>query len=309
MKNRDHGGNLDAAVARFGGHRDDWIDLSTGIAPFAFPLPTLPSHVWTALPTKTEETALTDAARRFWNVPDQAAIVASPGASLLIAQIPHLAAAGTVQIAEPTYNEHAAAFALAGWQKTGDAADATVIVHPNNPDGRLWSGEWPDATLNVIDESFCDVVPDASFVSQATRPGTLILKSLGKFWGLAGLRLGFAIGDPDLIAFLKERMGPWPVSGPALAIATAALSDPAWAARQRERLAIAAQELDALMGAHGTIVGGTSLFRLYDVDDAEGWQTRLAGQRIWSRTFPYNTRWLRLGIPPEHGWARLEALA
>ena len=309
MKNRDHGGNLDAALARFGGHRDDWIDLSTGIAPFAFPLPTLPSHVWTALPTKTEETALTDEARRFWNVPDQAAIVASPGASLLIAQIPHLAAAGKVRIAEPTYNEHAASFALAGWQKTGDAADATVMVHPNNPDGRLWSGEWPDATLNVIDESFCDVVPDVSFVSQATRPGTLILKSLGKFWGLAGLRVGFAIGDPDLIARLKERMGPWPVSGPALAIATAALSDPAWAARQRERLAIAAQELDALMGAHGTIVGGTSLFRLYDVNDAEGWQKRLAGQRIWSRTFPYDTRWLRLGIPPEHGWARLEALA
>ncbi len=308
MKNRDHGGNLDAAMARFGGHRDDWIDLSTGIAPFAFPLPTLPSHIWTALPTKTEETALTDAARRFWDVPDKAGIVASPGASLLIAQIPHLAPAGTVWIAEPTYNEHAAAFASAGWRKKGDAGDATVIVHPNNPDGRLWSGALPDTTLNVIDESFCDVAPDGSFVSQATRQGTVILKSLGKFWGLAGLRVGFAIGDPSLIARLQERMGPWPVSGPALAIATAALADPGWAAQQRNRLAEGAQRLDALIGRHTKIVGGTSLFRLYDVDDAERWQARLAEQRIWSRTFPYDPRWLRLGIPPEDAWPRLEAL-
>ncbi|MEO1462570.1 MAG: aminotransferase class I/II-fold pyridoxal phosphate-dependent enzyme, partial [Pseudomonadota bacterium] len=129
-----------------------------------------------------------------------------------------------------------------------------------------------------------------------------------KFWGLAGLRVGFAIGDPSLIARLQERMGPWPVSGPALAIATAALADPGWAAQQRNRLAEGAQRLDALIGRHTKIVGGTSLFRLYDVDDAERWQARLAEQRIWSRTFPYDPRWLRLGIPPEDAWPRLEAL-
>ncbi|WGH79416.1 pyridoxal phosphate-dependent class II aminotransferase [Jannaschia sp. GRR-S6-38] len=300
---RDHGGGLDAARARWGG--TDWIDLSTGINPDPYPRPDLPDRAWTALPDRDAEAALEHAARVFWRVPPAAAILAAPGASALIAKLPALAPGGRVAIPGPTYNEHAAAFRAHGFALAG-TAEARVLVHPNNPDGRLWSAA--DLTpFTVVDESFCDVTPDASLVAEAARPGVIVLKSFGKFWGLAGLRLGFAIGHPETLAPLAEALGPWPVSGPALAIGAAALSDPDWAARTRARLRSDAARLDALMALHGRPVGGTDLFRLYDVGDARALQDRLARHAIWSRIFPYSDSWLRLGLPPARGWDRLEA--
>ena len=312
---RDHGGGLDAAVARFGGARGDWIDLSTGINPCPWPvadmLARLPADVWTALPDQAAITGLERAARRLWSVPDHMAVLAAPGASALIARIPALATPGTARIAQPSYNEHAAAFAAHGWrlaQDGGAPARARVIVHPNNPTGQWYTPTDLDAPLMVVDESFCDVAPERSLLPHAPREGAVILKSFGKFWGLAGLRLGFAIGDPAHLARLAEWMGPWPVSGPALAVGTAALSDLAWAEATRARLAEDAQRLDRLMIAAGAKVqGGTDLFRLYEVDSAAAWQARLAEWHIWSRIFPWSGTLIRLGLPaPEH-WSRIEA--
>jgi len=305
----DHGGGIDAACARWGGTRADWLDLSTGINPRPYPIPALPADAWTALPDRNAFAALETAARRFWAVPKGAAILAAPGASALIARIPALLPPGRVAIPAPTYNEHARAFRAAGWTVTDSAPDsatkAAVIVHPNNPDGRLHPA--PQTPFAVIDESFCDVTPDATHIATSSRPGTLILKSFGKFWGLAGARLGFAIGDPTLIAHLRSMIGPWAVPGPTLAIATAALNDTTWATDTRARLTTDAQRLDALMAQSGaTPLGGTTLFRLYDTPDAAAWQDRLARHHILTRIFPYSTRWLRLGLPDGHGWTRLE---
>lgn len=302
---RDHGGGVDAAALRYGGDRAAWLDLSTGINPARFEAKTaLPADALTALPDHAAQTRLTDAARRFWGVPAGADILATPGASLAIAQIPHLRPPGRVQIDTPTYNEHAAAFDAAGWQMDSSSPDSLVAVHPNNPDGRLWDRGALTAPLCIIDESFCDPVPHLSHMPLATRPGTLILKSLGKFWGLAGLRLGFVIGDPALIAELRRRFGPWPVSGPALHIGAEALEDTDWADTQRRTLPTAAERLDGLIGA--PLIGGTPLFRLYDVGDGADFQHRLAKHHIWSRVFPYNARWLRLGLPQGAGWDRLD---
>ncbi|MDZ4096211.1 MAG: threonine-phosphate decarboxylase CobD [Paracoccaceae bacterium] len=304
----DHGGGIDAAAKRFGGARRDWIDLSTGINPQPYPLGDIEPEAWTALPDHTARTRLETAARRFWHVPADAGVLAAPGASALIALMPLLAPAGRVRIATPTYNEHARAFAAAGWQLVKGAADAQIMVHPNNPDGRLWSAQEAKAALVVIDESFCDVTPKLSLIAAATRPGVVVLKSFGKFWGLAGLRLGFAIGDPALLDRLAALLGPWPVSGPALAVGRLALDDLGWAEITRSRLAVDAQRLDALCATRGAVpIGGTTLFRLYDVADAQDWQGRLAQHRIWTRIFPYSTRWLRLGLPGgATDWARLE---
>ena len=126
-------------------------------------------------------------------------------------------------------------------------ADARVLVHPNNPDGRLWSVNDVSAPLTVIDESFADVAPDRSLVHLAAREGVVVLKSFGKFWGLAGLRLGFAIARPETIARLSDLCGPWAVSGPALRVGAMALRDLAWAEETRARLARDAARLDALM--------------------------------------------------------------
>jgi cobalamin biosynthetic protein CobC len=306
---QDHGGGVDAAAIKFGGTRANWIDLSTGINPVPYPLGTIDAAAWSCLPDTRASTELTDAARRFWHVPHGAAILATPGASAPIAMIPRLRAAGKVHIAAPTYNEHAAAFAAAGWPKCEDAAnaDAQVIVHPNNPDGRVFAASDLHAPLRIIDESFCDVMPMKSLMHTSTTDGTLILKSFGKFWGLAGLRLGFVIGDPALIDGLAQMLGPWPVAGPALEIGTRALNDPEWAIETRKRLTQDAVRMDALaMRAGAQLVGGTTLFRLYEVPDAAAWQDRLANHHVWSRVFPYNARWLRLGLPAPDQWARIE---
>ncbi len=304
---RDHGGGIDAAVTKWGGTRADWLDLSTGINPVPYPIGEFPADAWTALPDKGAQGALVAAARAFWDVPADAAVLAAPGASALIARIPALAAAGRVDIPTPTYNEHAAAFAAQGWRLTDDRPDARVLVHPNNPTGRQWTADDVTAPLTVIDESFCDICPDASLMAEATRPGRIILKSFGKFWGLAGARLGFAIGDPALIARLADFIGPWAVSGPALSLGTAALQDHAWAEDARIRLANDAARLDTLMiGKGATVAGGTDLFRLYEVDDATAWQTRLAEGHVWSRIFPYSDTYLRLGLPAPDRWDHLE---
>lgn len=306
---RDHGGGLDAAIAGFGGTRDGWLDLSTGINPAPYPLPALSGADWTALPDRVAQEALTRAARAFWRVPEGAGVLAAPGASALIARLPALAAPGRVRIDMPTYNEHAAGFAAQGWTVTGGGpVEARVLVHPNNPDGRLWTEAEADAPLTVIDESFCDICPDRSLVALAARPGVVVLKSFGKFWGLAGLRLGFAIARPETIARLSQMLGPWPVSGPALRVGAAALRDIAWAEAARARLARDATRLDALVTGRGArLEGGTDLFRLYRVDDAAAWQDRLARHHVWSRIFPYSQTLLRLGLPPAEGWDQLEA--
>ena len=305
---RDHGGGIDAAAAHFGGDRLRWIDLSTGINPVPYPIADLPARAWTDLPDANAQNALLHAARAFWKVPDNAAIIAAPGASALIARIPLLRPAGIVDIPQPTYNEHWAAFENCGWSLGTTAPDARVLVHPNNPTGRFFEAGDLSAPLTIIDESFCDVAPERSLIEHAAKPGCIVLKSFGKFWGLAGIRLGFAIGHPESIARLEAALGPWPVSGPALEIGTRALRDHGWADATRMRLASDTDRLDHLMqGAGASLFGGTTLFRLYEVDDAAAWQDRLARHHIWTRIFPYSKTFLRLGLPAPDGWNRLEA--
>lgn len=304
---RDHGGGLDAAIASYGGTRADWLDLSTGINPLPYPMPQLPADAWTALPDRAAFDRLYDLARNFWQVPQGAGIIGATGASAIIAALPQVLGQGAVCIPGPTYNEHGAAFQAAGWTLNEAASDAMVAVHPNNPDGRLWSSEGLNAPITIIDESFCDVAPDQSLIHLVNRPGTIVLKSFGKFWGLAGMRLGFAIGDPAIITKLTDLLGPWQISGPALAIGAEALSDQQWADETRARLAADAARLDALLGDKGaTPLGGTTLFRLYRVQDAKAAQHQLAQHHVWSRVFPYASDWLRLGLPAPGRWAQLE---
>ncbi len=303
MSKRDHGGGLDAAVAAYGGVRSDWLDLSTGINPVPYPVGEITAGAWTALPDQGAMDRLLAAARVFWNVPDGAEVVAANGASALIAAMPHVWDGTRVSIPAPTYNEHAAAFAANGWQ-VGERGDVHVVVHPNNPDGRVW-GDAPSARSIVIDESFCDVMPEASHVARAVHPDTVILKSFGKFWGLAGARLGFAICAPEIAQKLRDQLGPWAVAGPALEIGARALEDVAWAEATRDRLATDAKRLDDLVG--WDLVGGTDLFRTYAVPDAAATQDKLARGHVWSRIFPYSKTWIRLGLPAPDQWDQLEA--
>lgn len=226
------------------------------------------------------------------------------------------------RLVAPTYNEHATVLRAAGWQvedvpQLADlaGADLAIVVNPNNPDGRSHGqAELLDVLGTVgrlvVDESFGDIAPHLSLLPHAGRPGLLILRSFGKFWGLAGVRLGFVFGSAPDIAALSALAGPWPVSGAALAIGEAALNTPDWAVETRRRLQAELPRIDALaLGAGWRIDGGTTLFRLYHTPDAVLAQDRLARARIWSRIFPWHPTWLRLGLPgSESEWSRLAAV-
>lgn len=311
-KLRDHGGGLDFAITKYGGQRDDWVDLSTGINPQAYPLRDVPEFAWTSLPDRAATDHLYDAARKFWNVPEGASIVAASGVSALISQLPGLCDGDGFSIHKPTYNEHEAAFRNADFDLTDDAA-TKIFVHPNNPDGQVFSAQEiaPDHNrLTIIDESFCDCAPDLSHIAMTGRPDVIVLKGLGKFWGLAGMRLGFAIGSPDLISNLTNRLGPWAVSGPALHIGAAALQDVTWAEKTRLVLATSARRLDGIVvGAGLDLVGGTDLFRLYSCSDSTTVFEKLATNHILTRVFPYSKNWIRIGLPhSERDWRRLEQI-
>ena len=315
----DHGGNLDVARARFGGRLEHWIDLSTGINRHPYPVPELPAHHWTALPSRAEIEALNEAARQTYQT--KAPVLATAGAQAAIQMLPHLAPPGTVKILAPTYGEfghvlHGAGRAV---QSVADldalaGADLAVIVNPNNPDGQRHD---PQALLAltsrvgrlVIDESFADATPELSLASQAGRPGLLILRSFGKFYGLAGIRLGFVLGSEADTAALAALAGPWPVSGVAIEIGRSALRDRGWADEMRARLHRDAARLDVLAQAAGwQLVGGTPLFRLYEAGDGLLAQERLARAQIWSRVFMDRPSWLRLGLPGDATeWQRLAA--
>ncbi|MGA2054734.1 MAG: threonine-phosphate decarboxylase CobD [Bradyrhizobium sp.] len=315
----EHGGNLDVASQRFGGDARDWIDLSTGINRQPYPVGELPATSWSALPSRSSIQSLHRAAQRAYST--DASILATNGAQAAIQWLPHLAPRGRARILSPTYNEYAAVFSAAGWQVTETSdldaladADIAVLANPNNPDGKRYEPDQllallPHVGRLVVDESFADAVPGLSLAPQAAQPGLLILRSFGKFFGLAGLRLGFILGGKADITTLAGLAGPWPVSGAAIEIGSRALLDREWADMTSARLERACSRLDAEVAHLGWIlVGGTPLFRLYETGDANRAQDRLALAHIWSRVFPHQRGWLRLGLPgSEIEWARLSA--
>jgi cobalamin biosynthetic protein CobC len=315
----EHGGNLDLALQHFGGHVEDWIDLSTGINRQPYSLPPFSPRQWSALPSRSETESLHEAARQAYGT--RASIVALAGAQAAIQLLPRLSPPGQARILAPSYNEYASVLRAAGWDVADVAdlnslagADLAVVVNPNNPDGRRHERDKLLALLSrvgrlVVDESFVDAIPRLSLAPEAGQSGLLILRSFGKFYGLAGVRLGFALGSAADIDLLAAQAGPWTVSGVAIAIGRRALLDRDWAIKTSARLDRDSQRLDALIQSRGwTLVGGTALFRLYDTGDARAAQARLATAYIWSRIFSEKPGWLRLGLPgDETEWARLAA--
>ena len=312
---RDHGGDIDRARARFGG--GDWIDLSTGINRRPWPVGDLTPDAWRALPTEAaRQRLIAAAAATFGCAPERVLPVA--GASAAIQLLPRQGVPGRATVLWPSYNEHQASLCAAGWQVeevAGPAgmagADLAVLVNPNNPDGRAWTPDQVAALAGrvghlIVDESFADPRPDLSVAGRPLENVT-VLRSFGKFWGLAGLRLGFVIAAPARLAALAEAAGPWSVSGPALEVGAAALADRIWADDTVVYLSEASLLLDKLaLRAGWHVIGGTHLFRLYAMPDAAQAQEHLARARIWTRIFPYARDWLRMGIPGGRGeWDRV----
>jgi cobalamin biosynthetic protein CobC len=321
----DHGGDLAAARTMFPGAPEPLIDLSTGINPIPYPVPPLSPDVFARLPEPLAVQALGAIAAKAYGAPSAAHVVAAPGVQVLLPLVAALVPAGRAAVLAPTYSEHARAAALAGHAvlETTDLgrladADLAVVVNPNNPNGRVVARDVlrslaatlaARGALLVVDEAFMDAGPaDASLASFAG-DGLVVLRSFGKFFGLGGLRLGFALAAPGTAARLRATLGPWAVSGPAIAVGAVALADAAWIDATRHTLAMAARRLDGLLSGAGLeIVGGTSLFRLVCTPQARSLFEHLGRAGIVVRRFAYAPNWLRFGLPGgEAAWQRLGA--
>ena len=320
-----HGGDLGAARLLFPGAPEPFIDLSTGINPYPYPIPRLPAELFTRLPAQAALDRLAAIAARAYGAPSAAHAVAAPGTQILLPQVAVLVRPGRAAVLGPTYAEHIRAAAHAGHQvaEVADLAglrdvDLAVVVNPNNPDGRIVSREallacadaLPAHGLMVVDEAFMDVSAEAGSLAPDTgRPNVVVLRSFGKFFGLAGVRLGFALASPAVAARLRAGLGPWAVAGPAIAIGAAALQDEAWAAATRTRLVQAARRLDQILARSGLrVVGGTSLFRLVHTPAAPELFHHLGRSGILVRRFVHQAAWLRFGLPAvEPEWQRLAA--
>jgi cobalamin biosynthetic protein CobC len=314
-----HGGDLGEIMRRFPNAPKPWLDLSTGINPVPYPVGALADESWARLPSRHDEQALLAAAAKRYGVRDQATLLAAPGTQALIQLLPRLVPKSRVAVLGPTYEEHEASWARQGHDvrvvddvAQAAGADVLVVVNPDNPTGRLLSAEelGHPSRLLVVDEAFIDFLPAAASLAGNLPPRTIVLRSFGKTYGLAGLRLGFAIGAPDLIARLAVELGPWAVSGPALAIGRKALADDDWLAIAKARLERDGQRLDDLLAAAGCApVSATPLFRLVRHDDVREMIERLGRHGIHVRAFGRQASWLRLGLPGNDGAFRRLASA
>ena len=303
---------------------EPFIDLSTGINPHPYPVPELSSALFERLPDRAHARRLAAVAAQCYGAPSADHVLPAPGTQILLPKVAMLVPPGRSVILRTTYAEHRRAVSLAGHSVTEVSsadqlgrADLTIVVNPNNPDGRLVERAAllaiadelrPRGGLLVVDESFADVAPpNVSLAGDIGRDNIVVLRSFGKFYGLAGLRLGFALAAPSLVERLDAMLGPWAVAGPALFIGEKALADKAWKEQTLTRLTEAAARLDEMLTNAGLeVVGGTSLYRLTRSPGAEQLFAHLGRAGILVRRFSEEPTWLRWGLPyNENEWRRL----
>lgn len=321
----EHGGRLRRAARQYGIPEANWLDLSTGINPNGWPVPPLPAGIWQCLPQDDDE--LHPAAQIYYGA---SPLLAVAGSQAAIQALPRLRPPAQVAVQEPSYAEHAHAWRRHGHRFTGLPpaeilqagvdAQVAVVVNPNNPTGKLFScdellrlhaqlaarGGWL-----VVDEAFMDGTPEHSLAPFCPRPGLIVLRSLGKFFGLAGARVGFVLAEEAVLRPLAELLGPWPIAAPSRHVATLALRDTAWQHAARKALPAAAQRLADLLTAHGLAPsGGSSLFQWVRCADAAKVHGQLAQRGILTRLFDTPSS-VRFGLPRDEAqWARLaEALS
>lgn len=306
----EHGGNLKEAIKVYGGERSEWIDISTGISPFTVPIPELNLEDWQRLPEPSSLSELAYIAQRYYGA-DQNCVVTS-GSQFVINHLPDLLE-GDVGIVEPTYGEYAGAFvrqnrdftSISSIDDIGDV-QSIILANPNNPTGRIFSR---DELLNlaaklsarsgylIVDEAFCDVCDQASMLTENSVDNLIVLRSFGKFFGLAGARIGFVFAHDEILHQIEQLQGPWAVTGPSMVVAKHALTSNHIHQDLLKKITTRHIEMVSVLADTGIeIIGGTKLFVLVSHDKAVDLHEHLLTHKILTRKFSYHSKWLRLGL-------------
>ena len=322
----EHGGRLRGAALHYGIAEAEWLDLSSGISPWPWPIPEIPARAWARLPETDDGLEL--AACAYYGAPR---VLPVPGSQAAIQALPRLRRAGKVGVLSPCYAEHAEAWRANGFRVREvfehevdffiDSLDVLVVVNPNNPTGLSIAPErlleWHAHLTQrggwlVVDEAFMDNTPQLSLTAEAWRVGLIVLRSFGKFFGLAGVRLGFVIAEPQLLKLLARQIGPWAVSGPTRVLGHVCLSDIEGHRLQRLRTEHASQRLAELLSQYGLKPqGGCALFQWLTTPHAARIYEFCARRGILLRLFlntssPHHSS-LRFGLPAEEvDWQRFE---
>ena len=318
----EHGGRLRQAAAHYDIPLADWLDLSTGINPQGWPVPALPAAVWQRLPESDD--GLEAAAAAYYGNPNLLPVAGSQAA---IQWLPALLPKAAVACIAPLYAEHPQAWQQAGHKvrylqnatlprALAAATPYVLLCNPNNPTADRHPHELVfDAARQlhkrggwlIVDEAFVDATPELSVTPLAgtpEAPNLIVLRSLGKFFGLAGVRVGFVFAAPELLRRMQEAMGPWTVSGPSREAARLALADTAWQAAARPQLQAAGERLHQLLAPLGE-VKATTLFATLSSPHSNELFDYLARRAILTRRFDQQPL-LRCGLPAdEAGWQRL----
>ncbi len=315
----EHGGNLSAAVAQYKIPLENWLDLSTGINPNHYPMPEIPAQLWHNLPN--DEDRLTTIAAHYYGCQT---LIATSGSQAALQTLPKLRSASRVAMLKPMYQEHAHAWQKCGHKVTSfsglddadviNQADVVLLCNPNNPTGKQFAvqdllhlhgeltkrGGWL-----IVDEAFMDATPEHSIAQHAHLPGLFVLRSLGKFFGLAGARVGFLLAEKTQLQQAKEVLGPWTITGASRFIAMEALQNNEWQYRTRITLAQQSNRLATLLSQYGlSPTAGTALFQYVTTDEARQLQDKLATRGIWVRQFTEQPA-LRFGLPGDKHWQQL----
>lgn len=308
-----HGGRLDDAIERFGGARSEWLDLSTGINRNPYPIRKIASEVLQNLPDKAAEAKLISNASAYFGVKEKSEIVAANGTQAIIQLLPSILDVKHVAIFSPTYGEHAhcwknadvAVQTIAFRDAIPASCDCLVMVNPNNPTNHTFSLSEIEAiadALNqkggwlIVDEAFGDSLPELS-ATHLESQNVIVLKSFGKFFGLAGVRLGFAIGAKSIMEKLSEKIGPWAVSGPALQIGARAYQDICWINANRKKLQkLSSTQEKALGSIEFAPISSNALFQYFNRQNASKIFEGLANRKILVRDFPEQEISIRFGI-------------
>ena len=326
----NHGGNLQQASEIYGVSMDAWLDMSTGISPWSYPVDDLPSNVWRDLPPSNDELIAT--AKKYYQI-DEQNVVVSPGSQLSIRLLPQLFAKSKVALPVLGYQEHALSWKLAGHQLCfyqnveeliqlieDGKVDHAVVINPNNPSCEKTTKEKLSYISNsikgvlLVDEAFMDFyqtapsqIPESSFGSAISlnAENVIVVRSIGKFFGLAGLRLGFVIGLHPVLQKLQTLFQPWAINHASMLISRQALADTQWQEQQRLKIKAGAKQLEPLLFSlcqdfQELRIENTALFCSVFAQsiDVQKLHKQLAMLGVWTRMSNPDDKqaWLRFGL-------------